>query len=76
MTPGPPPPPPLRKPHRFGGLQVRICGKPIQQGVVCGLPPKHSNPQHAAIAITDEGHIVALAQYKDEEVGMWQLTGG
>ena len=68
-------PPPVRKPHRFGGVQVRICGKSIQGSVICQLPPgKHSI--HAGVATTDDGAIYALAVNKNSptEVASWQLA--
>ena len=69
-----PPTPPVRKPHRFGGLQVRICGKPVQGTVVCTLyPSKHHI--HAAIAIGENDEVLALIKKDGEEVEMWQLVG-
>lgn len=69
-----------RKPHRFGGLQVRICGHLIQKefSVVCQrLPDKHST--HTGIATNDEGtKIYAFIKYgnnSDAEVKAWQLHG-
>jgi hypothetical protein len=75
MTPSPSP----RKPHRFGGLQVRICGKSLSTvgNLICCLPPQHHPKEiHAAVAISDEGELVAIVDdLRKEEVDMWQLTG-
>lgn len=77
MTPSP------RKPHRFGGLQVRICGHPIQRttnsSIVCQRPPGDKHNYHAATAVDAEGNIYAILLKGDQEnaeVEVWQLTGG
>jgi hypothetical protein len=76
MTPSP------RKPSRFGGLQVRICGHLIQEtaSIVCQRQPdKHGI--HSAIAIGDGEHGIKVYAFlkhgsaKDAEVEVWLLAG-
>jgi len=69
--------PPYRKPNlRYGGVEVRICGKPIQEGVVCNLPPNHPKIiHHAAVAIADNNALVAVVRLMEsEETVVWQLV--
>ena len=72
MTPSP------RKPHRYGGLQVRICGHVIQEGaqgtsIVCQLHPDEKHSSHAAIALGSKT-IYAFLKLSDGDVQVWQLT--
>lgn len=68
---------PVRKPHRFGGVQVRVCGRMIQEvgNVICTLPPgKH--PNHAAVVMNDDGsRVYAFLKLEDGDVQVWQLVG-
>jgi hypothetical protein len=69
--------PPVRKPSRFGGVQVRICGRIIQKegSIICTLPPdKHD--EHAATVIggVNNKTIYAFLRTSDGDVKVWQLT--
>jgi hypothetical protein len=71
--------PPVRKPSRFGGLQVRICGRPIQNegNVVCTLPPSKYHNAHAAVVMggKDGKEVYAFLKTPDGDVQVWQLVG-
>jgi hypothetical protein len=71
--------PPVRKPSRFGGLQVRICGRPIQSegNVVCTLPPSKYHNAHAAVVMggKDGKEVYAFLKTPDGDVQVWQLVG-
>lgn len=65
---------PVRKPHRQGGLQVRICGFRIRPDVVCALPPNHKGRYHATVAQDDYNSIIVITfKVTNEEVEMWRL---
>lgn len=71
--------PPLRKPNlRYGGIQVRICGRALGEGgLICQLPPGHPpSVHHSAIGYTDEGAVIAAIRLQhSEETVTWQLVG-
>jgi hypothetical protein len=71
--------PPVRKPSRFGGLQVRICGRPIQSegNVVCTLPPSKYHNAHAAVVMGGEDgkEVYAFLKTPDGDVQVWRLVG-
>jgi hypothetical protein len=70
--------PPVRKPHRYGGLQVRVCGRTLGiPTAICCLPPDHrkNGSKCAAIAIGEDGSVVAVIQSDGKEVEAWQLAG-
>lgn len=70
---------PFRKPDfRHGGIQVRICGRPLgyNRSLICGLPLHGRDIPHATVAIGDQGQVVAAIEHLGtEEVEMWQLEG-
>jgi hypothetical protein len=71
----------VRKPHRFGGIQVRICGRKIPNitpPTICGLPPHHLTNDHAAIAISDDGVIFGIVSFREGkgDVIAWPLVEG
>jgi hypothetical protein len=68
----------VRKPHRHGGLQVRICGVKIRGDgdVVCTLPPRHGGKYHATTVLDEYNSIIVITfKVTNEEVEMWRLAG-
>ena len=67
---------PYRKPNkRFGWMEVRICGRNVSKSVICTLPPGHNPGYHAAVAMTDDGGVVAIVVgIMAKDVDMWQLV--